>query len=133
MSADAAENAATREAELVAALADANAANEVLAKRLHDIYRSGFDVRWFTPIEHVAGCECEYADPYTIEEVDNDCTSDGDGYPMLVLDDGSYTVWGMRLDQARTLIMDRLADHPDGQVPLCVDEQGDVTYVVKMA
>lgn len=104
---------------------------EALRKVVRDWHRSGYEIRWFTPVEHSDSCDCDIADGYTVEEVGERCAEVGEEYPMLVRDDGQYVTWAMRLDQLTKVLDDYEYDVGDGQVEIHVNGEGDVFHVVK--
>lgn len=60
--------------------------------------------RW-SDLTHVEDCECEAADGHTIDPDTQDprCAESAD-FPVLVLDNGAYVGWALRLDTLHTLL-----------------------------
>lgn len=73
----------------------------------------GWMLSTHTEIHHRPGCDCSAADAYTIEpsEQDEACPT-GESFPVLMLDDGSYTLFALRLDKIANAVRAWSAD-PD--------------------
>jgi len=59
---------------------------------------NGWYCTWVESIVHGDDCECEHGDGYTVEEVGSTCVLSGEKHPMLVRDDGQYTLWALDLN-----------------------------------
>lgn len=82
-------------------------------------WRGGWCLTELTPITHVDGCECEAADGFVLEEIDERC-AEGTPYTAVMLDDGQYHEAAINLDAYAALVHDAM--YEDGLVPPIVVE-----------